>query len=74
MDENNVERQLSSISKASSYEEIGEFWDTHSTADDWDQRKEVEIEVRIPHRHRVVIVDELFERIRLSGSNPWGSA
>ena len=68
MDENNVERQLSSISKASSYEEIGEFWDTHSTADYWDQGKDVEFEIRIPHLHRVVIVDELFERIRLAAA------
>jgi hypothetical protein len=27
------EPMVSSISKASTYEEMGEFWDTHSTAD-----------------------------------------
>ena len=60
--ENDV-RQLTSISKASSYAEIGEFWDTHSLADYWDQTHEVEIDVRIPSRHRVDIEAETFDRI-----------
>lgn len=34
-----------SISKASSYEEIGEFWDTHDLADYWDQTHPVEFDV-----------------------------
>jgi predicted DNA-binding protein (UPF0278 family) len=54
---------LSSISKASSYEEMGEFWDSHSTADYWDEGYDVEMEVRIPSRHRVNIEAEMFERI-----------
>jgi hypothetical protein len=29
--------QLTSISKASTPEEIGEYWDTHSLADHWDE-------------------------------------
>lgn len=36
-----------SISGASSYREIGEFWDTHDLADYWDQTREVEMEVDI---------------------------
>ncbi len=35
----------SSISKASSPAEIGEFWDQHDLADYWDQTHEVEMEV-----------------------------
>jgi CopG antitoxin of type II toxin-antitoxin system len=35
----------SSISQASSYPEIGEFWDTHDLADHWDETKAVEFEV-----------------------------
>lgn len=35
----------SSISKASSYQEMGEFWDTHDTTDYEDQTYEVEFEV-----------------------------
>jgi transposase-like protein len=62
MSENDVQ-QLTSISKASTYEEIGEFWDTHSLADYWDQTYEVEFEVRIPRRHRVSIDAEAFDRI-----------
>ena len=62
MSENNVQ-QLTSISKASTYEEIGEFWDTHSLADYWDQTYEVEFEVRIPRHHRISIEADLFDRI-----------
>ncbi|MFO7631153.1 MAG: hypothetical protein R6W76_01370 [Caldilinea sp.] len=54
----NSETRLSSISKADSYEAIGEFWDTHSSADYWDQGHDVEFEVRIPRR--VSIEADLF--------------
>ncbi len=37
----------SSISKAGSYQEIGEFWDTHDLGDYWDQTKPVEFDVDI---------------------------
>ncbi len=57
----NSEKRLSSISKADSYEAIGEFWDTHSLADYWDQTYEVEFEVRIPRRVRIEA--DLFARI-----------
>ena len=40
-------RSRSSISKARSYKEIGEFWDTHDLTDYWDQTKPVEFEVDI---------------------------
>ena len=62
MSENN-EIQLSSISHADSYEAIGEFWDTHSSADYWDQGYDVEFEIRVPRRHSVNIEAEAFERI-----------
>jgi len=35
------------ISKAKSYKEIGEFWDTHDAADYWDQFREVKFHVDI---------------------------
>jgi len=35
----------SSISKARSYQEMGEFWDTHDSADYWDQTYPVEFEI-----------------------------
>ena len=37
------ENKVSSISKARSYEEMGEFWSTHSTTDYEDQTYEVDI-------------------------------
>ena len=40
-------RSKGSISKARSYKEIGEFWDTHDLGDYWDQTKPVEFEVDI---------------------------
>ena len=38
-------RKKSSISKTSSYDELGEFWDSHDTMDYEDQTKEVEFEI-----------------------------
>ena len=37
----------SSISKASSYEEAGEYWDEHDLGEVWEQTHEVEFEVDI---------------------------
>ncbi|GIK71136.1 MAG: hypothetical protein BroJett021_01240 [Chloroflexota bacterium] len=56
-----IETRLSSISKADSCEAIGEFWDTHSLADYWNQTYEVEFEVRIPRCVRIEA--NLFARI-----------
>jgi hypothetical protein len=42
-----MKRSKSSISKASSYEEMGEFWDTHDLTDYWDQTEPVEFTVNI---------------------------
>ena len=37
----------SSISKARSYKEIGEFWDTHDLEEYWDQTEPAEFEIDI---------------------------
>lgn len=37
----------SSISHSRSYQEIGEFWDTHDLADYWEQTEPAEFEVDI---------------------------
>jgi len=37
----------STISQASSYKEIGDFWDTHDLADYWDQTEPAEFEVNL---------------------------
>ena len=66
--------KLTSISKASTLEEITDFWDTHSLADYWDQTHEVEFEVRAQRRRRVTLAPELYTRIevqaRLRGVQP----
>ena len=46
----NSDDQRSSISNARSPEEIGEYWDSHTLADHWDQTHEVKFEIRAPHR------------------------
>jgi hypothetical protein len=58
-----AEQTCSTISNASSPEEIGEFWDTHSVADYWDQTQEVDIEVRAQRRHRVTVSSTLYQKI-----------
>jgi len=35
-----MRKHKSSVSKATSYKEIGEFWDTQSLADAWNKTKE----------------------------------
>lgn len=39
-----MKKNKSSISKASNYEEIGEYWDTHDMSDVWDKTKRVSFE------------------------------
>ena len=40
-----MEENKSSISKASSYKEIGEYWDAHDAGEIWDETEEVKFEV-----------------------------
>ena len=54
---------LTSISKASTLEEIGEFWDSHSLADYGDQTHEVSFEVRAQRRRRVTLDPEVYSQI-----------
>lgn len=42
----------------SSIKEAGEFWDTHSLADYWDQTHEVEIEVALKSSKHVVTIEK----------------
>ena len=42
-----MSKSKSSLSKARSYAEIGEFWDTHNLTDYWEQTKPAEFEVDI---------------------------
>lgn len=40
-----MEENKSSISKAGSYQEIGEYWDAHDLSETWDETEDVEFEV-----------------------------
>ena len=42
-----TEINKSSISQATTYEEIGEFWDNHSLADHWEQTQEIEFDIKL---------------------------
>ncbi len=42
-----MKKDKSSISKAKSYKEIGDFWDSHDLSDYWDKGKEVEMDIDI---------------------------
>lgn len=56
----------SSISKAESYREIGEFWDTHDLADYWDKTHPVEVDIDIRSEVTYYALEaSLSERIRL---------
>jgi len=63
-----------SISAAQTYEEIADFWDTHSLADYWDQTHEVDFEVRAQRRRRVTLAPEVYAKVeakaRESGVQP----
>ncbi|KAM3112714.1 CopG family antitoxin [Phormidesmis sp. 146-33] len=47
LNESGIEENKTSISNANSYEEIGEFWDTHSLDDYWEQTQPVEFIVNL---------------------------
>jgi hypothetical protein len=51
------------ISKAGTPEEIGDFWDSHSLADSWDQTREADFEVRALHRRRVTLDPQVYAEI-----------
>ena len=54
------------LPKAKSYEELAEFWNTHSLADYWDQTESAEFEFsEAARRHYLVSVDrELLTRVQ----------
>lgn len=56
-------QNVTSISKATSPEGIGEFWDTHSLADYWDKTREVKFEVRAKRRHLVTVDPDVYSRL-----------
>jgi hypothetical protein len=59
----NDDSQLTSISKARTPEEIGEFWDSHSLADHWDETHEVQFEVRAKRRRRITLDPQVYAQL-----------
>lgn len=53
-----MSQNKTSISKKSSYQEIGEFWDNHDLSDFWDQTKPVEFEVNIQRQRIYYPIDK----------------
>ena len=59
----NKKRKTTSISKARTLGEIGEFWDTHSLSDYWDETHEAEFEVRAKQRKRITVEPHIYEQL-----------
>jgi len=59
----NRDEALTSISKARTLEAMGDFWDSHSLADFWDETHEVEFELRARRRRRVTLEPEVYSEI-----------
>lgn len=58
-------KRKTTISKAQSIQEVGEFWDTHSLADQWEETKEASFEVRATRRRRVTIEPRLYNQLEV---------
>jgi hypothetical protein len=64
----NENENHSSVSKAQTLEEIGDFWDEHSLADFWDRTHEVGFEVRARRQRRVTPEPDAYQRIQEQAS------
>jgi hypothetical protein len=63
------------ISGASSYREIGEFWDTHDLSDFWDQTHDVQMDVDIESSTMYFPVEKaLAEKLRTEAESRGVSA
>ncbi len=52
-----MNKAKSSISKASSYQMIGEYWDNHDLADIWEQTEPLELDVNIQSERKYYPID-----------------
>ena len=59
----NKNKHQTSISKAQTLEEIGEFWDTHSLDDYWDETCEADFEVRAKQRRRITVEPNIYKEL-----------
>ena len=49
-----------SISGASTPEDLAEYWDAHSLDESWDQGRDVSLELRAQRRRRVTLSPEVY--------------
>ena len=70
----NKNTKLSSVSQVETLEKIGEFWDTHSLDDYWEETREAEFEVRVARRRRITVEPKIYQQLeaeaRLRGVVP----
>lgn len=60
-----MRQNKSSISRATSYKEIGDFWDTHDISENWEKTKEASFDVDIESEVTYYAVDNtLSEKIQ----------
>jgi len=60
-----MKKNKSSISKARSYAEIGEFWDEHDLTDYWDKTRRVKFDLVLePEATYYPVQKDLFEMIQ----------
>ena len=52
--EENTNKNKSSISNGTSYEEMGEFWDEHDTTEYWEQTYPVDFEVELEDNQSLI--------------------
>jgi len=53
-----MKKGKSSVSKAKSYKEMGEFWDTHNLSDHWDKTRKVQFEMDIRSKITYYSIDK----------------
>ena len=57
-----MRKHKSSASEATSYKEIGEFWDTHDLSEFWDKTKEASFEIDIESEVTYYAVDKMLSK------------
>ena len=66
---NAEKRAIASLSGSRSYEELSDYWDTHSLADHWDETSAVEFELNVKSSAMYFPVDrDLAQKLRAVAS------
>ena len=63
------EVQATSLAQARIFEEIADFWDTHTMDDYWDQTREVQFEVRAKRRRRVALDPDIQKQVEVQAQS-----